>query len=140
LGDRFFKRNRYQLAALAWAAVIFTVSSIPGSKIPEVDIVDFDKLAHLGVYGCLGFLTYFAFRYQHRFPVLARLTFLSAILACSLYGATDEIHQLWVPGRTCDIWDWTADTVGGILGASLGMVVNLRYGHKLADPAPEKPE
>jgi len=140
LVEWFFQRNRIQLAALGWAVVIFILSSIPGSSLPKVDIVNFDKLAHIGVYGCLGFLVFFAFRYQQRFPPLVRLTFLAAILACSLYGATDEVHQLWVPGRTCDIWDWTADTVGGLLGAGLALLVNRRYPHTFAEPAAKKPE
>jgi VanZ family protein len=44
-----------------------------------------------------------------------------AFVACiaSLYGATDEIHQLFVEGRNCNAWDWVADTVGAILGATL---------------------
>ena len=31
---------------------------------------------------------------------------------CSLYGASDEWHQSFVPGRDADILDWLADTLG----------------------------
>lgn len=37
----------------------------------------------------------------------------------SLYGFMDEIHQSFVPGRYCSLWDWVADTSGAILGAVL---------------------
>ena len=29
-----------------------------------------------------------------------------------LYGATDEIHQMYVPGRSPDVLDWFADAAG----------------------------
>ena len=34
------------------------------------------------------------------------------LLIGALYGASDETHQLFVPGRSCDIADWIADCVG----------------------------
>lgn len=40
-----------------------------------------------------------------------------AVLFTSLYAATDEIHQLFVEGRSCQISDWAIDTAGALLGA-----------------------
>lgn len=37
----------------------------------------------------------------------------------SAYGVIDEIHQSFVPGRTCTLPDWIADTIGAFLGAVL---------------------
>ncbi len=37
-------------------------------------------------------------------------------LLVSLYGASDELHQHFVPGRDVDVLDWVADTCGGFLG------------------------
>ncbi len=34
---------------------------------------------------------------------------------CSLYGATDEWHQSYIPGREADIADWLADIAGATL-------------------------
>lgn len=42
--------------------------------------------------------------------------FLSVGLS-SLYAVTDELHQLFVEGRSCELRDWAIDTVGAILGA-----------------------
>ena len=42
-----------------------------------------------------------------------------ALLAASAYGATDEFHQLFVPGRSCDVFDWLADTTGAALAVGL---------------------
>jgi VanZ family protein len=33
------------------------------------------------------------------------------------YGATDEWHQSFVPGRSADVHDWYADAAGALLGA-----------------------
>ena len=40
-----------------------------------------------------------------------------ASVAASLYGITDEIHQIFVPLRSCDPADWAVDTVAACLGA-----------------------
>ena len=41
-----------------------------------------------------------------------------AVLCTSLYAVTDELHQLFVEGRSCELLDWGIDTVGGILGTA----------------------
>lgn len=35
----------------------------------------------------------------------------------SAYGATDEWHQSFVPGRSADVHDWFADAAGALIGA-----------------------
>lgn len=42
---------------------------------------------------------------------------LLSIVCTSLYAATDEIHQLFVEGRSCELRDWAIDTAGAITGA-----------------------
>ncbi|MGN1123354.1 MAG: VanZ family protein [Eubacterium sp.] len=42
---------------------------------------------------------------------------LRAILFTSLYAVTDEVHQLFVEGRSCQISDWAIDTAGAVIGA-----------------------
>jgi VanZ family protein len=41
----------------------------------------------------------------------------AAWLISSAYAATDECHQLFVPGRSADVHDWYADTAGALVGA-----------------------
>ncbi len=126
MSNSVFSRRRFQLAALGWAIFIFVLSSIPGNDLPKVGIVNFDKLAHLGVYACFSFLIVLAFRHQERYPLLSRAALISALVAGSLYGASDEFHQLFVPGRTCDFWDWTADTLGAAMGVAMMVVLDRR--------------
>lgn len=42
-----------------------------------------------------------------------------AVFFASLYGVTDELHQILVPGRTCDPLDWLVDTVAALIAAIL---------------------
>ena len=35
----------------------------------------------------------------------------------SLYGITDEFHQIFTPGRSCDPMDWLVDTIAAGIGA-----------------------
>lgn len=44
-------------------------------------------------------------------------------IACtSLYAITDEVHQIFVDGRSCELRDWAIDTCGAITGA-IGFIV-----------------
>lgn len=97
------------LPLVLWAALAFTLSSIPGTSFPQSQIWNYDKLLHAAEYAAGGFLCCFALRGRW---------WLAAILV-SLYGASDELHQLWTPMRSCDWRDWIADTTGGTLGAVL---------------------
>jgi len=105
----------YQLPALLWALLIFISSSIPSSLMPSLRVFDFDKGIHFGVYFLLAFFTYRALRYQERLPLLARHALLWTVLLIIVYGATDEIHQYFVPGRQADLLDLLADTLGACL-------------------------
>ena len=43
-----------------------------------------------------------------------------AIALATLYGVTDEFHQLFVPGRSADRYDVLADCLGASFGVALG--------------------
>jgi VanZ family protein len=94
-------------------ALIFIGSSIPARMLPRSPIFSKDKLLHAAEYAALGALACRAAlgRVRTGWAVLI------GILVASVFGASDELHQLLVPGRQCDVFDWTADTAGGALGA-----------------------
>lgn len=73
----------------------------------------YGTLAHFLEYAILGALLWFALRRNSRgFSALA-----VAVIAASVYGVSDELHQFFVPGRVPDIADWGVDTVGALVGA-----------------------
>jgi VanZ family protein len=96
--------------ALLVAALIFYASSRSHVAAPGITRID-DKFGHFGVYGLLGTLVC----RLGRGPRGA----LAAMILVSAYGASDEWHQSFVPGRSTELEDWIADTIGAGLGIGL---------------------
>lgn len=107
---------------LGWAALIFALTSVPGSAVPDVGGDSTDKLVHLLLYGVLGgFILPAVWAAEH--PV--RSVLLATVLA-SLFGVVDELHQSLIPGRSAEMLDWLADAIGGLTGALVAVVVRWR--------------
>ncbi len=70
------------------------------------------KFAHFCEFAGLGLLFAIAFQMQ-----TGKTKTPTAIICASVYAATDEIHQIFVPGRACRALDWGIDTCGAALGA-----------------------
>lgn len=45
------------------------------------------------------------------------------MLLALAYGCTDEYHQRFVEGRSCDAMDLIADTLGGLIGGSVYVLI-----------------
>jgi VanZ family protein len=43
-------------------------------------------------------------------------TMMTSMIIVVLYGVSDEVHQMFVPGRTAAIDDVLADTIGAVVG------------------------
>ena len=112
-------RMRAWLPVAAFMALIFYLSSLPH---PDEDLPKFlfetlgDKFLHVVEYAVLAVLCYRAFR-RAAGPSAREYAVALAIVAASLYGATDEVHQAFVPFRTAAWSDWVADTAGAAIGA-----------------------
>ena len=109
------RRSWPWIPVVLYLALIFHLSSLP-NPLPELTSRFWDKGLHFTEYGTLGGLLLFALRSS---GVAWRRALLLAIAGASLYGASDEFHQAFVPGRSCDVLDWVADTSGGAMGAGL---------------------
>ena len=48
---------------------------------------------------------------------------LVALILSSLYGVSDEFHQIFTPSRSCDPMDWLVDTIAAALGALICYLV-----------------
>ena len=51
-----------------------------------------------------------------------------AVVATTMYGASDEWHQSFVPLRDSNIRDWLTDILGGALGAGLFAAISHKCG------------
>lgn len=45
-----------------------------------------------------------------------KLVALAAVIS-SAYGVSDEFHQIFTPGRSCDPADWAVDTIASLIGS-----------------------
>ncbi len=111
---------------LIFFILIFIGSSIPVQVKPPVD-----KVLHILEYGLMGFLTARGVLLSWNLPRAAGIA-IGAGMAAS-FGVFDEIHQYFVPGRTCSIYDATADLIGALIGATLFVMLGsaLYKSHKL---------
>lgn len=116
--QRIAFRRAAGIAAVVWMAVIFALSSLPGSAVPGT----FGSFGHFVLYFVLGGLYFLALPASSR-PWLA---FGLAIALASVYGVTDEFHQSFVPGRMPDVMDWAVDTLGALTAVSSIALVRRR--------------
>jgi VanZ family protein len=111
--------------------LILTLTSLPGNDMPNIKI--WDKLEHFLAFGGLGFLLHLSLRVQNKFIVLKKLPWLFTILIVACYAAFDELHQLFIPGRSCDINDWIADMIGVTIGVVLMALMIFIFDKKRPD-------
>jgi VanZ family protein len=111
-------RTSAWLPAALWMALLFVISSFPGSAYPRVEWPGADKLVHVALYLPLGAALAHALR-QAFASRGAGAHVAAAVLAAGLYGVSDELHQAFVPRRSADAADVLADLVGALLGALL---------------------
>ena len=100
--------------AVLWAAMIFGLSAMSSLPPPPGGLTD--KHAHFVTYGVLAALVVWGL--TDRAP--ARTTWAAAAAAvalAALYGASDEWHQSFVPGREVSALDLAADTAGAAIAA-----------------------
>ena len=111
------------------AVVIFLLSA--QSKLPLPETVSFpglDKLLHACAFGSLAFaLSYWFSADTWLAEPLKCFALVCCMAAC--YGISDEIHQIFVPGRDASFYDWLADCAGTALAAFARLqVVKLQSG------------
>jgi hypothetical protein len=99
---------------LIWSIIILSLTSIPNPHVPMP--TGGDKWAHFLVYGILGVLVARAAELNPRRAAALAII----ILGVSLFGALDEAHQAFIPGRFPDVRDWIADTIGGAQYSGIG--------------------
>lgn len=105
----------YYTALISYCLAIFILSSIPGENLPKVGVEFNDKIIHLIVYAILFVLFFYSLKIQTKNIRLQKFAPEFSLLFTSLYGLSDEIHQYFVPNRTCEFVDWVADFAGGFI-------------------------
>ena len=105
----------YWAPVLIYCFLIFLQSSFPAVEgLPEQQHAE--KVIHFAAYGLLGFLFYRALTTSRIRENRSHLILVSSLLS-ALYGASDEIHQYFVPQRSAEVADMLANALGSIAGA-----------------------
>lgn len=129
------------LAVVLWMGLIFFFSSQPADDskelstgvtevilsvveavAPESDLfVDnlhhfVRKNAHFLIYFVLGILVVRAFRLSE---IRGKKSIVFALAICIAYAISDELHQLFVPGRGAQVKDVLIDSTGAFVGIIL---------------------
>lgn len=111
---------RRWLPPLLWAGVILFGTSLPQELVP-VQTSKIDKILHFSIYTVFSFLLT-----RQMLDVTTRWrAALLAVAFAMLFGALDEWHQQFIPGRSTELADWRADSIGAVVGA-LGALVMFR--------------
>ncbi len=137
--------GRWALVVL-WAALIFFMSAHSGSQMDSGILGSIKVFLANAICSIIGpcddpvspvghFCEYTIFGILLAYAFHGRLTWkyalICAIVVASCYGVTDEIHQLFVPGRMCDPADWATDTCGATLGAFICFAFAMLCRHRV---------
>ncbi|MEO6188714.1 MAG: VanZ family protein [Ginsengibacter sp.] len=107
------------LPGIAWFFVIIFLTCLPGKDLPKIGWLEdifFDKWVHIGLFGLLTFLFSYPI-FKTEWTVKSKLSyFLLITILSSFWGLGIEfIQEYYVPGRSFDLLDWAADTVGALI-------------------------
>lgn len=101
------------------SVLILIAVILPGSTIPDVGFIGFDKVVHIGMFGTWAVAVCYDFNargYRHAGTFTAGLAF----------SLLTEVVQIFVEGRTFDWSDMVADAIGLFLGLVLaGAIIRL---------------
>jgi VanZ family protein len=106
------------LLAVYWLALLAATLS-PSLPRIESDWKPSDKLLHTVAFAPLSYLLAY---WWLRGGTLTAGTAIRIVAVVALFGVVDELLQIPIPGRTADVVDCAANTLGALAGAGAYMV------------------
>lgn len=109
--------HNWTRAAWAWGPVIVCMATIfLASAQPTMPLEGRTGLSDKSIHALAYFvLTLLAYRAAVIAPLRRSIgPRWEAFLVSVLYGAWDEVHQYFVPGRNTELLDWLADAAGAL--------------------------
>lgn len=115
---------KFNLPAIAWAIIIVVLSGYPGDEMPPDPFINFDKLAHSGVYALLAFLLYYGFVKQYTYPYLRyKASLWSFVITVFLGGFMEILQDCIFINRRGDWIDFAADALGALIGVIVAVKI-----------------
>lgn len=109
----------YVPLVLYWIT-LFTITTIPQHFVQKLFELQ-DKIEHFLAYTVLAILLNLSLHFQKKMSKLSYNSALFTFLLITVYAGLDEIHQIIVPGRYADFFDWVADSLGGLSGVYIAV-------------------
>lgn len=100
----------YILPPFVYAGLVFYLSSLPSWKIKSVSSFP-DYILHFIEYSVLAWLTLRLFRHTGCGKIKPA-KYIIIVIILTLFAASDEWHQSFVPGRFATLWDFIVDFIG----------------------------
>ncbi len=79
------------------------------------------KSAHFFLYFVLGILAFFTIK---EFCEISPALIIYAMIFCFIYACSDELHQLFINGRTARFFDVFVDSCGALLSTTILFIVH----------------
>lgn len=108
------------IPGIAWFFLVAFLLCLPGSDIPTVEgwinKIYFDKWVHTGLFAVLAFLFMRPVVVSGWPPKEKWHYCIKIAIATSIWGLTSEVIQkYYIPGRSFDLFDWSADSLGALI-------------------------
>jgi len=108
------------LPGIAWFFLVLILICLPGDDLPKVgdwmSAIYFDKWVHVGMFSVLAFLFMLPFCKSDMTRINKWSFIIKIAISISIWGLTTEfIQKFFIPGRSFDLLDWAADSVGVII-------------------------
>ncbi len=114
----FLKRNRTKVLIIP--LIIYWLIILIGTSLPADSFADSielsDKVKHFVAYMGLAVILGLNLHFQERWKVARNFYIVITFFICVTYGVVDEFHQMFIPNRFAEFFDWVADSLGALVG------------------------
>jgi|WetSurMetagenome_2_1015567.scaffolds.fasta_scaffold27342_2 VanZ family protein len=100
-----------------WIILVLAAIAWPSPSIPEIDKIEYsDKIAHAILFGGVTFLASGSLAAR---GMGQRAIILISLLGGAAYAGLAEIIQIFIPGRSCSLYDFYAGAIGAMIALAI---------------------
>lgn len=116
----YFSHQSGQESAGLSSGVVQAITTVAPNASPDIIHTVIRKLAHVSEYAVLGALVGWTL------PACTLVRAWAGLAIGVGYAITDEVHQLFIPGRSGEVGDVVIDGVGVAIGVGLMLFAHIR--------------